>query len=72
MTGARVMALGAMIVMVSELHGPLLAYLDPGTGSIVIQAIVAGVVGVLAVGRLYWSRLKALVRRDPPRDAGER
>jgi hypothetical protein len=41
----------------------LIAYLDPGTGSMVIQAVVAGVVGVLAVGRLYWSRLKGLLRR---------
>ena len=57
-----------MVVAASELQGPALAYLDPGTGSIVIQAVVAGAVGVLALGRLYWARLKGLVKRSPPRE----
>jgi hypothetical protein len=50
----------AMILFVSHLR-PVHAYLDPGTGSIVLQAVIAGVVGALAVVRLYWSRLKRLV-----------
>lgn len=61
-----------MVMAVSELHGPVLAYLDPGTGSIVIQAVVAGVVGVLAIGRLYWARLKGLVKKSPPREGDGR
>ncbi len=42
-----------MVWVGSELLGPAHAYLDPGTGSMVIQAVVAGVVGALALGRLY-------------------
>ena len=61
-----------MVMALSEFNGPALAYLDPGTGSIVIQAVVAGVVGALALGRLYWSRLKNLVRRNPPRQGDGR
>ena len=61
-----------MVMAVSELHGPAFAYLDPGTGSIVIQAVVAGVVGVLALGRLYWARLKGVVKRNPPREGDGR
>lgn len=37
-------------------------YLDPGAGSIVIQAIVAGVLGVATVLKLYWSKIKGLFR----------
>lgn len=37
-------------------------YLDPGAGSIVIQAIVAGVLGVATVVKLYWSKIKGLFR----------
>jgi hypothetical protein len=51
---------------------PAYAYLDPGTGSIVIQAVVAGAVGALALVRLYWSRLKGIVKRDPPKDVNGR
>jgi hypothetical protein len=53
-----------MVLVGSELLGPAHAYLDPGTGSMVIQAVVAGVVGALALGRLYWARLKGLARRN--------
>jgi hypothetical protein len=39
-------------------------YLDPGSGSIIAQAVIAGVVAVAAAARLYWVRLSALfVRR---------
>ncbi len=57
-----------MILVGSELLDPVHAYLDPGTGSMIIQTVVAGVVGVLAVGRLYWTRLKGLVRRTPVKE----
>ena len=43
-------------------------YLDPGAGSVMVQVIIAGVIGVATVVKLYWSRIKGLFRRrsDPP------
>ena len=35
------------------------AYLDPGTGSILVQSLLAGIAGAAAVVGLYWQRLKA-------------
>jgi hypothetical protein len=35
------------------------AYLDPGTGSILVQSLLAGVAGVVAVVSVYWQRVKA-------------
>ena len=49
----------------------VIAYLDPGTGSIIIQAVVAGVVGALALGRMYWTKLKGLVGRGTRRTVDE-
>jgi hypothetical protein len=40
----------------------MLAYLDPGAGSMILQALAAGVAGVAVVGRLYWGRLKRALR----------
>ena len=37
---------------------PAFAYLDPGTGSIILQGIIATVAGMLVAGRLYWQRVK--------------
>ena len=42
---------------------PAHAYLDPTTGSILLQGLLAGVAGVTVVLRLYWQRLKAFFRR---------
>lgn len=42
---------------------PLLAYLDPGSGSILLQVLIAGLLGVLFSLRLYWRRVKLLLRR---------
>ena len=39
----------------------ILAYIDPGTGSFLIQMLLAGVAGVAGVVVLYWKRLKAFV-----------
>ena len=42
------------------------AYLDPGTGSIILQVLLGGVAGLLLAGKLYWHRLLVVlrVRRD--------
>jgi hypothetical protein len=37
------------------------AYLDPGTGSIILQVLLGGVAGVALAGKLYWHRFLALI-----------
>ncbi len=39
-------------------------YLDPSSASLIVQVVVAGVVGAGAAVRLYWGRLASFVRRD--------
>lgn len=41
---------------------PALAYLDPGTGSIIVQGIIAGVAAALAAGGIFWQRIKNAFR----------
>jgi len=39
----------------------ILGYLDPGTGSLILQAIIAAIAGVSVAAKLYWhSFLKIL------------
>lgn len=47
------------------------AYLDPGTGSILVQSLLAGVAGAVAVIGLYWQRVKSFFVnfRKPSNDA---
>jgi hypothetical protein len=35
----------------------VLAYLDPGTGSMVLQVVVGGIAAVGVAGRYYWRRI---------------
>ncbi len=63
---ARVLALGTWFVAAFALpeaaiaisEGPQLAYVDPGAGSFVLQAVVAMFAGALVAGNVYWSRIK--------------
>jgi len=40
---------------------PAYAYLDPGTGSLIVQMIIAGVATCLFVIRTKWAQIKAMV-----------
>ena len=53
----------AAIAIYAVSIGDALAYLDPGTGSIIIQGIIGAIAGGLVVGRMYWQKLKSLFSR---------
>jgi hypothetical protein len=40
----------------------MLSYIDPGAGSLLLQALAGGVAGAMVVGKLYWSRVKRVLR----------
>lgn len=41
-------------------HAPtVLAYLDPGTGSIILQGLLAGLAAAAAAGSIFWKRIKS-------------
>jgi hypothetical protein len=42
-----------------------LAYLDPGSGSQLAMAIVAGFAGAMVAIKLWWRRVLGLFRRKP-------
>ena len=37
---------------------PAYAYIDPGTGGMLLQLVTGGVAGLLLLVRLYWRRVK--------------
>jgi hypothetical protein len=42
---------------------PANAYLDPGTGSIIFQAVVGGALGLGIALKLYWRKIVAFFKR---------
>jgi len=49
----------------------MLAYLDPGTGSLILQVLVGGVAGIAVTFKLWWSRVTSLFRRKPSEETPE-
>ena len=49
------------------LEAPVDAYLDPGSGSMLLQILLGGFAAVGVIGKLYWHRLTGLFRRTNPR-----
>jgi hypothetical protein len=47
-----------------------LGYLDPGSGSLLLQGLVGGVASALVIGKVYWRRAKRFLGlgRDEPVD----
>jgi len=39
-------------------------YMDPGAGSILLQAILAGVVGIATVTKIYWNRIRSFMSKS--------
>ena len=51
----------AMIVIQSQnAH----AYIDPGTGSYLLQILIASVVSGLFVIKIWWAKIKAFIFKD--------
>jgi hypothetical protein len=44
------------------LHQMVAAYIDPGTGSLVLQAVIGVLVGAFVAIGLFWNRIKAFVK----------
>lgn len=63
---SREFALRAVVAGLVVVFSPSTAqaqYLDPGAGSIILQVVIAAVVGVAATVRLYWTRISAFFSR---------
>ena len=54
-------AVVAVIVLIPT--APVYAYLDPGTGSFLLQILVAGLLGILFALRVFRDRIMILFRR---------
>ena len=51
------MAMMAIGISTSSAH----AYLDPGTGSIILQILLGGIAGIVLAIKLYWHKFLSLI-----------
>ncbi|MCR4392988.1 MAG: hypothetical protein NUV31_01300 [Dehalococcoidales bacterium] len=57
----------------SALHSPLivLAYIDAGTGSMIIQVIIGALAGGLLALKIFWGKVKRLFRKNSPEEKAQ-
>ena len=47
------------------------AYIDPGSGSMLLQVLIASILGMLTVIKIYWARLKTFFSRKSDTNSSE-
>lgn len=52
-----------MLVDLQELSS-ILYYIDPGTGSLIFQFVIAGILSSLFVVKMQWHRIKRIFSRN--------
>jgi Na+/proline symporter len=57
----RAGTIASLTVIAILLAAPAYAYVDPGTGSMLVQLLTGGTAGALVLARLYWRRLRERV-----------
>jgi hypothetical protein len=51
------------LIALIALPGTAYAYLDPGTGSYLVQLLVAGILGALYLVKIYWNKIRDTFKR---------
>jgi hypothetical protein len=57
-----------LLAVAMALSAPAYAYIDPGAGSMLVQAALAALAGIAVFWRSLWDRVKRWFRRDKQRD----
>ena len=56
----------AILFFLSAWPGVTFAYVDPGTGSILIQGLIASIAAVGVTLKIYWHRIVDFFKREEP------
>ncbi len=62
------------MIFLSLSHAHLLnglLYLDPGSGSFILQIIIATLMGGLLAVKIYWGKIKAYFKKDKTQPAAQ-
>lgn len=55
-----------LIVGLISYTSPAYAYLDPGTGSMLLQGLIAGLALIMSFLTIYWQKVKAFFVKQKP------
>lgn len=53
-------SIGFFLLVFAAQIGPAQAYIEPGTGAMILQILLGGVAGLVVVWKLFWYRIKEM------------
>ena len=62
----RILILAITLLLIFP--APSFAYLDPATGSMIIQGIIGAIAGFIVVFKLYWQKIRSFFSRTKSSD----
>ena len=58
-----------LIIGLISYTSPAYAYLDPGTGSILLTGLIAGLAAIISFLSIYWQKVKSFfIKKEPDTD----
>lgn len=54
----------ASVITSISIISPAHAYLDPGTGSLLLQGLIAGIALAISTAKLWWYKITLFFKRD--------
>lgn len=63
--GVFIAALCAPAIAEAAPQGALIAYIDPGAGSFILQAVVAALAGIIVTVNVYWRKIRHFLGFGP-------
>ena len=58
-----------LIVGLISYTSPAYAYLDPGTGSMLLTGLIAGLAAIISFFSIYWQKVKSFfIKKEPDTD----
>ncbi len=60
----------ATLALLTLLPRLVFGYLDPGSGSMILQVLLGGVVGLIVIAKLYWNNILTIlhIRKAAPKE----
>ena len=59
MNSKKLLIISIMLLFNSYSH----AYIDPGTGSIIIQVLIASFVGIAYTAKIFWKQITGFIKK---------
>ena len=58
----------AILILFLIFNSKAYAYIDPGIGSIILQAIIGGIAATIFTIKIYWQKIKVFFKKKKKED----